>query len=438
MILRIFLGIIKVYHLGRVDIMRKIYTSIDIGSDTFKFLVGEAYNNKVNVLAATTVKAKGIRKGLIVDANLAVNAIKDGIKILNEELGFEIKRAIVNVPEYNVNFMYVTGKVNVDGVIDNSAINRVIKDSVYNKLEKDYELVTVVPLDFVLDGVEGNPYPSGKETHILESKGIMISVPKKNIYSVLSVMSGAGIEVDDITISGLADYAEVRTSKLDNRVGAIINIGHETTKVSIINHGKLMNTETIQLGGVNIENDIAYVFGTNIIDARTIKEKFAVSHKRFTSLNETYEVKNNLGNMVKLNQLEVTEVVQSRLVEILKLARKQINLLTKKEIEYIVITGGLTEIKSFKNLVYEILGKDVIIYLMDDVGIRDNKYTTSLGMIKYFIEKMSVRGKDYSMISLEDCELLLTPDVKKKEDKKKTGVSRIFKGLIRNKEENDE
>lgn len=416
--------------------MRKIYTSIDIGSDTFKFLVGEAYQNKVNVLAAATIKSKGIRKGLIVDANLAVNAIKDGLKILNEDLGFEIKKAIVNVPDYNVSFMYVTGRVNVDGVIDNSAINKVIKDSVYNKLDKDYELVTVVPLDFVIDGVEGNTYPAGKEANVLESKGIMISVPKKNIYSVLSVITGAGIEVEDITISGLADYAQVRNSKLDNKVGAIINLGHETTKVSIINHGKIMNTETIQLGGINIENDIAYVFGTNVIDARSIKEKFAVAHKRFTNLNDTYEVKNNLGNMVRLNQFEVTEVVQSRLAEILKLAKKQINLLTKKEIEYLVITGGLTEIKSFKNLVYEILGKDVIIYLMDDVGIRDNKYTTCLGMIKYFIEKMTVRGKDYSMISQEDCELLLTPDEKKK--KEKTGVSKLFKGLIRNKEENDE
>ena len=416
--------------------MRKIYTSIDIGSDTFKFLVGEAYQNKINVLAATTVKAKGIRKGLIVDANLAVNAIKDGIKILNEDLGFEIKKVIVNVPDYNVNFMYVTGKINVDGVIDNSAINKVIKDSVYNKLDKDYELVTVVPLDFVIDGVEGNTYPAGKEANILESKGIMISVPKKNIYTVLSVMAGAGLEVEDITISGLADYAQVKTPKIDNKVGAIINLGHETTNVSIINHGKIMNTETIQLGGINIENDIAYVFGTNIIDARTIKEKFATAHKRFTNLNDTFELTNNLGNLVKLNQLEVTEVVQSRLAEILKLAKKQINLLTKKEVEYIIITGGLTEIKSFKNLVYEILGKDVIIYLMDEVGIRNNKYTTCIGMIKYFIEKMTVRGKDYSMISLDDEELLLTPDEKKKKDK--VGVPKIFKGLIRNKEENDE
>lgn len=416
--------------------MKKIYTSIDIGSDTIKFLVGEQVGKDINVLASTSIKSKGIKNGLVIDSNLVVNSIKDGIKELNEELGFEIKKVIVNVPDYNIRFMYVTGKINVEGIISSEDISNVIKDSAYNKLDKDYELVTILPLDFIIDSKENNPYPIGKDCQILEIKGIMISVPKKNIYSVLSVMSGAGLDVVDITISGLADYYQIRNKKTDNSVGAIINIGHETTNVSVINNGKIMNTETIQLGGINIENDIAYVFGTNIIDARKIKEKFATCHKRFTSLNDTYEIENNLGERIKLNQLEVTEVVMSRVAEILKLARKQISLLTKKDIDYIVITGGLTEIKSFKNLVYEILGKDVIIYLMDVIGIRNNKYITALGMIKAFTEKMRIRGKDYSMINEYDEELLLTPDDKKKKDK--VVVSKIFKGFIKNKEENYE
>ena len=416
--------------------MRKIYTSIDIGSDSVKILVGEAEGDKVNILARTSVKSKGIRKGLIVDPNLAVNTIKDGIKVIDDDLGFPVREVIVTIPEYNVGFMYVTGKTKVNGIVDTESVNRVIKDSVYNKLDKDYELVTVIPLDFIIDGEGGHEYPVGATCDLLEIKGIMISVPKKNIYSVLSVMAGAGLEVEDITISGLSDYFQVRNKKLDDEIGAIINIGHETTNVSIINHGKIMNTETIQLGSLNVENDIAYVFGTNIIDARKIKEKFAVSHKRFTNLNETYEIENNLGKVVKLNQHEVSEVVQSRLAEILKLARKQIDLLTKKQIEYIVITGGATEIRAFKNLVYEILGKDVIIYVMDEVGIRDNKYVTALGMIKAFIYKMAVRGKDYTMVSRDDENLLENPDNKKKNDK--TVVSKILKGFVRNKEENYE
>ena len=414
--------------------MRKIYTSIDIGSDTFKFLVGEVQGDKINVLAATSIKAKGIRKGLVVDSNLAMNSINDGIKEINDELGFNISDVIVNVPDYNVKFMYVTGKTKVDGIIDTNSVNRVIKDSVYNKLDKDYELVTVLPLDFIIDSKEGNAYPVGIECEILEIKGIMISVPKKNIYSVLGVLSSCGLNVIDITISGLADYYQVGNKKTDSKLGAIINLGHETTNVSIINKGKIMNTETIQLGGINIEKDIAYIFGTNVIDARKIKEKFALCHKRFTNLNDTYELVNNVNEKIKLNQLEVTEVVQSRMTEILNLAKKQISLLTKKDINYLIITGGLTEIKSFKNLVYEILGKDVIIYLMDVIGARDNKYTTALGMIKGFNDKMTIRGKDYSMISEKNVENMMTPNYDNNK-KEKVVVSKIFKGFIKNKEE---
>ena len=413
--------------------MKKIYTSIDIGSDTVKFLVAEEINGKIYVLSSSSIKSKGIRKGLIVDANLAVNTIKDGIKKINDDLGFDIKRVLVNVPDYNVKFMYITGNVSVNGIVDTEHINKVIKDAVYGKIDKDYELVTVIPLDFVLDDKEGNEYPAGLQCKEMQLKGIMITVPKKNIYSVISVIEGAGLEVVDITLSGFSDYAQVGNKNLDKKVGAIINLGHETSNVSIINGGKIMNTETIQLGGINIENDIAYVFGTNVIDARKIKEKFATCHKRFTNLNEVYELENSIGEMVKLNQLEVTEVVMSRMIEILNYAKKQILLLTKKNVDYIVLTGGLTEIKSFKNLVYEILGKDVIIYVMDEIGIRDNKYTTAMGMIKYFSQKMAVRGKEYSMISLDDERLLLTPDNKKK--KEKVAVAKMFKGFIRNKEE---
>lgn len=413
--------------------MRKIFTSIDIGSDTVKFLVGEEVGNKVNVLAVTDVKTKGVRKGLVVDPNLLVNTIKDGIKIIEEELGIKIDKAIVNVPEYNVKFMFVTGTAEINGVIDSSDINRIIKESVYNKLEKDYELVTVVPLSFILNDEEVIENPIGHECKKLELKGIMISVPKKNIYSVISVIESASLEVVDITISGLADYYQIKNQKTDNLVGAIINLGHETTNVSIINNGKIMNTETLQLGGLNIEKDLTYVFGINLVDARKIKEKFSSCHKRFTNLNDVYEVENNLKEKIKLNQLEVTEVVMSRVSQILNYAKKQIALLTKKQIDYVILTGGLTEIKSFKNLVYEILGKDVIIYSMDEIGIRDNKYTTCMGMIKYFIEKMRVRGKDYSMIDSEDEELLLTPvDTRRKN---KVVVTKMFKGFIKNKEE---
>ena len=413
--------------------MKKIYTAIDIGSDTIKFVVGEYFKNKLNILATYEQKAKGIRKGLIVDPNLAINSIKDGIKEINNNLGIDIKKVIVGVPSYNAKFMFVTSEIEITGdAITTDDVNNLIKASVYSKVEQDYELITVLPLTFLIDG-EKETKVVGKTGNKLEIKGIMISAPKKNVYSVLSVMEGAGLEVVDITVSALGDYYEVRNDNLDKNIGAIINLGHETTNVSVFSRGKLMNTETIQLGGINVDKDLADMFNINAFDAREIKEKFASSHKRFIALNDVYEVKNTAGEVIKLNQIEVTEIVMDRLAELLRLAQKQILLLTKQNISYIVITGGLTEIRAFKNLVYEILGKDVIIYTEDTLGARNNKYITSIGMIKYFIDKMEVRGKEYSMIDEQDEELLINPN--NKNSKGKAGITKIFGNFIGTKED---
>lgn len=419
--------------------MKKIYMGIDIGSDTIKFVVSEYFNNKFNILATNTIKSKGVRKGLIVDAPLAINAVKDGLKELEERLGVHIGKTVVNVPSYNAKFLFVDASIpinNEDGIIDSDDVGNLFRESVRGKLEEDHELVTVIPLTFSIDDKKGIKKPIGKKGKKLELRGVMISVPKKNIYSVLSVIDGAGLEVVDITFSGIADYYETKNELLDKKVGAVINIGHDTTTVSIINKGKFMCSETLQIGGRNIERDLACVFDISILDARTLKEKFASSHKRFSNLNEKFEIKNNHNELLNLNQYEVSEVVMERLYQILEFAKKQILLLTNQNINYIIITGGVTELKNFKYLAFDVLGKDVIIYEETLLGIRHNKYTTVMGMIKYLYDKMELRGKEFSMLSIEEENELITPKSKyKKTDIK--NIKKMFGNFLSNKEENE-
>ena len=419
--------------------MKKIYASIDIGTYSIKFVVGEYFNHKFHVLASHSVKSRGVKKGLIVEPNLVIECIKDGITEINGMLGIQIKKVIVNVPDYNVDFKEVLGNTDIEenDTVTSNDISKVIKDSIYNKLDDNYELVTMVPVEYVIDGEKVIGKPLGKSGQKLSIRGIMVSTPKKNIYSVLSVIEGAGLEVVDIVVNGLSGYYEVYDDKLDKHDGAIINLGHETVTVSVFEKGRLVANETLQIGGINVEKDLAYVFGVSVFDGRILKEKFASSHKRFCQLNEIYEIKNTVGEMIKLNQLEVSGVVMSRMVEILNLAKKQIRLLTNQEINYIVITGGLTEIKSFKNLAYEIFGKDVIIYTVTTLGCRDNKYVNAIGMIKYFIDKMESRGKIVSMLDVEDETALITPNSKLKKDNIKDNilVNKIFGNFIANKED---
>lgn len=418
--------------------MKKIYASIDIGTYETKIVVGEYFNKKFYVLASTSISSKGIKKGLIVEPNLVAETINEGLKEIKKSLGIDIKKVIVNIPDYNARYDKVTGSIDIKDkeAITTEDINKVIKDSIYNKLVDNYELVTLIPIDYKIDKEDKIRKPLGKSGQKLEIQGIMLSTPKKNIYSVLSTVENSGLEVVDITTDGLSSYFEVHNDDIDKKNGAIINLGHSKTTVSIFEEGKLVNNETLQIGGINVEKDLAYVFGISIFEGRTIKEKFASSHKRYCQLNEIYEVKNTIGETIKLNQLEVSEVVMSRMVEILNLAKKQIRKLTETEIEYIILTGGLTEIKSFKNLAYEIFGKDVIIYTVTTLGCRDNKFTNAIGMIKYFIDKMESRGKEVSMLTPEEEVALITPNEKsKKESNKNAFVDKIFGNFIANKEE---
>jgi cell division ATPase FtsA len=96
---------------------------------------------------------------------------------------------------------------------------------------------------------------------------------------------------------------------------------------------------------------------------------------------------------IKINQYEISEIIYSRVKEILDLSKKQINLLTKKEISYIIITGGTTEANDFDLVVEEVFGKDASICKVKEIGCRHNKYSSVLGLIKYYHYKLAFRNK---------------------------------------------
>ena len=71
--------------------MRRIYTGIDIGSDSIKIVVAELVKEKFQVLASTSVKSVGIRKGLVVDSEMALRSLNLAIEEIEKVLGIRIK-----------------------------------------------------------------------------------------------------------------------------------------------------------------------------------------------------------------------------------------------------------------------------------------------------------------------------------------------------------
>lgn len=382
--------------------MRKILSSIDFGSDSYKIVVAEVFRNRFFILSAINYKSKGIKNGIVVNIDEAASSLSEALVKIEERLGLKINKAIINIPSNYANFEVgrgVTTITNQNGLISSSDIINCIQGSIYNQIPINMELVSVIPIEFMIDEKEKVKEPLRLPASKLSVKTIIITTPKKNVYSALSVMEKVKVNVSDIIISGVGDYYAFSDGNTDKVNGVVIDIGHETTTVSIFNKGFITNTEVLEIGSANIDNDISFIYKINNSDANYLKENLALASSTNANADDYEEIADKLGNKVKINQYEISEIVSSRIKEILSLAKKQINLLTKKEISYIIITGGLTEAKDFKLIVEEIFGKNATIGIINTIGVRSGIYSCSLGMIKYFSNKLILRGKSYSIFS---------------------------------------
>ena len=414
--------------------MRKIYSAVDLGSSFIKIVVLEALNGKLNVLSSVNYPSKGIEKGLIKDEKEVITSIKLAFKEINESLGVKVDKVIISVPINDARYSITEGYTTItseEEIITSEDILNSLQASIYNKIPNNEELVTVMPIKYIIDDKAEVKNPRGLHAKKLSVKSMMITTNKRDIYKQVGVFSSAGIEVVDILFNSIGDYFSFKENDFDKESVATINIGSSKTEISIFNKGILTSSYLLPLGSEIIEEDLSYLYNINYEKAQKLKDMFIVLDKELASDNEIYETKDNSNIKIKINQYEASDVASKKIREILEKSKKELNLLTKKEIRYIIISGGITNAPGFKTIASEVFGENVITKDLDVIGIRNNAYSSSYGMVKYFIEKLKLRGREYTMFN-EDKEYKLV-----EERKNSDGFSfgKFFEYFFNNKEE---
>ncbi len=387
-------------------ILKNIYTSIDLGTDTIKVVVCELFNDKLNLLASSTVKSKGIKKGLIVNANDAASSIKQAIQEIEKMLGIEIKKVIAAVPSNAADFHLIKGEIEIkdeDKTVTSKHILKVLQKSIKAFDLGERELVTTIPVDFKLDNSAGIINPIGKRATLLMSRAILISTPRKNIISVLSLFEALNIEVVDIMLTGVGDLHANMNKDTKERVGSIINIGSDIINIALYNKGNLIKNQVLNIGGSYIDDCISKKYNINLKEARRIKEKFALANTEFAYNSETYEISQG-ENKIIINQREVSELVEKCYLQIFQLIKKEIVALSPKSLEYLIFTGGATNTTHFDTLVTAKLGKRASVGKLNIIGLRNNSYSSVVGNIIYYINKAKLKEETGSMLSTKDTE----------------------------------
>ena len=384
--------------------MNAIYVGIDLGTNSIKMVVSEKTDDKFIILASVSEKSQGIKNGQIVDVKLATICVKAAVKKINEMLGIKVTNAILAVQPTGCKMNIAVGSLDVlyDENIVGEDITRVMRDALVGQVNEDYELITAIPIGFKLDEVENIKNPKGMRGEVLETKVVISTLPKEPLYKILEVLKLSGIEVVDLAFNTTGDYYEFKNNSIDNLVGAVINIGYLSTNVSIFNKGIQIKNSLVNVGSKNVDNDISYIFKTTGAESCRLKEKFAVANYLDADCNDYEEVALVSGEVVTINQLEISEVIEARLLEILKLVKKEIKNLTNREISYIMVTGGITEMLGFQNTLDKVFGIKARVLNTSTVGLRHNKYSSVLGLIKYYDDKLTLRDKSCNMLNEDD------------------------------------
>ena len=388
--------------------MRKIIASLDIGSSSIKLIVGEFIKNSLNILCVSEVPSKGMRKGLISSKEELIPVLKETFHKAEEILGIRVNEVILGIPAYFTESIISEGTstiTNEDGVVTYQDLIRAMHSASYNKLAENTELISIIPTRYKVDEeIVKNPINMlGKKLTI---KAVLVTSPKNNNNNFIKVLEMIGIKTIDVVTSSLADFAASKKKELTNSISAIINIGEETTSVSIFNKGILMKAEVIELGGANIDNDISYIYKVTKKDARELKENLGLACVDMADNLEKNSLTDRMGDEVLINQKDLSSIIESRLTEILELSKKQMNLLTHKNIDYIFVTGGTSELRDFNILLDKVFTKPHILGKIDIVGARNNKFATGIGIIKYYNGRLKLKNKEYSVFNSEELEIL--------------------------------
>ena len=403
--------------------MRKIFTALDIGSNTIKVVVGEFIGTKLNILSAVKVTSRGYVNNYILDKEALISRIKEAISKTEEELNIKIRKVILNVPTYNLDFKLTDGRVELEeNVVKSNDIVRLLQDVSKNKIDHKNELICTLPIMFKVDDEETiNPY--GKHGNILYVKSILVSTDKKAIYDLATIVNSCNLDIIDITTTGLADYYNFKSKELDTKNIAIVNLGSTTTNISIFSRGIFINNKIIDDGGFYIDKEIASVYSLKRNETKYLKEKLALAVINNADEKETITLTNKNGEEITVNQYELSKIVSEKMDNLLKIIKKNINLLTKKEISYIIITGGLSEIKDINLLINNVFNKNGKIGKINNLGARDNSYSVALGMLKYFNSKLLLRNREFSSLTEEEIDAMCT--ISEKNTSKNSLISRV-------------
>lgn len=369
-----------------------IIVGTDIGTSKVSTVVGEVNNfNQIEILCSTSCKCSGIKKGKVISEEDVALSISKTIKEAEEISNLKINSAYTTIPGKYItivqNSIVKEAKDKYSGISVKDVASAIIQIRDI-EIPDDKVLIDIVPDKFILEDGKQTDDPVGKFSANFTVTAQIILAEKEYVKQLTSIFKKAGIEIDGIVPITLAERNLILdTNELNDNI-MLLDIGAGNTEIGVFYGSSYIYTNTINLGGDNITNDIEYVLNITDEEAEKLKRQYGLALKSFID-NDNNIVLNTYKGLDSKNRTikssELIEIIEARVEEIFSIVNKDVtNQGIKPNINNVVLTGeGIININKSDMAGKIILNIPVKISTGRLISTIKSTYRTSYALVRY-------------------------------------------------------
>ena len=365
---------------------------LDIGTTKTTVIVGEITETGIDIIGIGTSPAKELRKGLVVNIESTVEAIKRAVEEAEHMSGCRINSAYVGIAGSHVKGQNSLGIVAIKGrEVGEEDVQRAIEASKAIAIPVDREILHTLPQGYVVDGQDGIRDPVGMSGVRLEAKVHIVTGAVPSIQNIVKSVNRVGLDIDDIVLEQLAASEAILSSDEKDLGVALIDIGGSTTGIAIFSEGSIKHTAILPVGGNYLTSDIATGLRTPFNDAERIKIRYGCAVTARIPKEEIIEVPSVGGREDRQVSRQILgRIVEPRMEEILNLALKEIVRSGYEDLlaAGVVLTGGTALLSGINEMAEQIFDMPVRRGNPTGVGglcdvVNSPAYTVGVGLIVY-------------------------------------------------------
>jgi cell division protein FtsA len=368
---------------------------LDVGTSRVTAVVAESMDDgTLDVVGIGVAESRGIKRGVVVNVDAAVDSIKKAIEEAELMAGVEVDSVHLALSGPHIKGFNSRGVIAVAGKnreITRDDVRRAIDAAKAVALPTGREILHVLPQDFVVDEQDGIGAPVGMTGARLEVNVHIVTGAVSSTQNLIACVNRAGVTVVDTVIEQLAASESVLTQDEKELGVAVVDIGGGTADLAIFERGSLWHTGVVAVGGDHFTNDIAVGLRTPIPDAEKLKRKGGCALSSMVDEEDTIEVASVGGRKPRLMARRIlSEILQPRAEEIFHLVWDEIRRAGYEKAlnSGIVLTGGGSILEGMPEIAEQIFDLPIRRGAPTEVGgladhVNSPTFATPVGLVLY-------------------------------------------------------